>query len=532
MRKVTIKSVLSCAAVVCAMSFFTSCNEVMSRLDNPVSSYLTVNQNDGIVLNLDTVYQITASTINSDNPVTYKSSDPKIATVDANGLVTPVAEGDVEITVAVEASQYYNAGEQKVKIAVMQPLTFEALEDGTINVNYNYGITLDEPIYYSFDRMKTKNAISATTPIPVKKGQKIQFVSANDHTGDYGPYDFSYGTYNTNRFVSIQPQSQCAVYGNLMSMITPDGNYYANKTITKPYALQYLLYNYNWDGTDYVYNTLQHDKYDLVLPATELTNYCYYYTLAYTGIKKAPALPAKELTPYCYYDLFYHCDNLETAPVLSATKLAVGCYSYMFADCSSLKKTPALPVTDLESYCYQGMFQNCTSLTEAPALPATTLAPSCYRTMFNGCTSLKKAPALPAKELTNYCYYSMFNACTALEAAPALPATTLANQCYRNMFYRCANMAGEVVLPAETLTYYCYAQMFYSCSKLSKVTCLAKGYSDYRSLYYWLRNAGTAVDGPVLVRNTENTNWVNNDGYGYYAWYVPTNWTITPAITE
>ena len=531
MRKVTFKSVLSCAAVVCAMSLFTSCDEVMSKLDNPVSSYLTVNQNDGIVLNLDTIYQITASTINSDKPVTYKSSDTKIATVDANGLVTPVAEGDVEITVAVEASDYYTAGEQKVKIAVMQPLTFEALEDGTINVNYNYGITLDEPIYYSFDRMKTKKAITTTTPIPVKKGQKIQFESANDHTGDYGPYDFGYGTYNTNRYVSIQPQSKCAVYGNLMSMITPDGNYYTNKTITKPYALQYLLQgNYNWDGTEYVYYTLQHDKYDLLLPATELTYCCYYYTLAYTGIKKAPVLPA--------------------------TKLAYGCYEYMFANCSSLKKAPALPVTDLESSCYQGMFQNCTSLTEAPALPATTLAPSCYRTMFNGCTSLKKAPALPAKEMTNYCYYSMFNGCTALEAAPALPATTLADYCYRNMFYRCTslkkapalpattlaygcyqamfqscyNMEGEIELPAETLTYQCYSQMFYGCSKLSKVTCLAKGDSDYRSLYYWLRNAGTAVDSPVFVRNTDNSNWANNNGYGNYAWYVPTNWTITPAI--
>ncbi len=451
--------------------FLTSCDKVMSKLDNPVSSYLEVGKADVVIPTGDT-YQIEASTI-STMPIMYESSNPEVATVDADGLVTAIADGEATITVTVEqdANKAYLAGEQKINVAVKRPLTFEALEDGQINVSFYNGITLEKPIVYTING-GTKQEITATTSIAVKKGDKVEFESANDHTAEYG----SYYTYNTIKFVNIQPQSQCAVYGNVMSMISPDGNYHTNKTITAPYALAYLLSGYY---TDDIYCTVSHDKYDLVLPATTLNDYCYYGLLYNTGITKAPELPAEELTPYCYAYMFQNCPSLETAPELRAKELKDNCYDNMFRY-SGLTKAPALPAEVLAPYCYRRMFYGCTSLTEAPALPATDLVEYCYMWMFYGCTSLTKAPELRATELKDYCYYYMFGNCT----------------------------------------------------KLSYLKCLAKNAIGY-SVTYMLVNAGT--DKSVKTRTLErdpDTYWYVVSGNWINTLYVPLGWTVTPPYEE
>ena len=317
-------------ALLLSTLFLTSCDKVMSKLDNPVSSYLEVGKADVVIPTGDT-YQIEASTI-STMPIMYESSNPEVATVDADGLVTAIADGEATITVTVEqdANKAYLAGEQKINVAVKRPLTFEALEDGQINVSFNYGITLEKPIVYTING-GTKQEITATTSIAVTKGDKVEFESANDHTAEYG----TYGSYNRIKFVNIRPQSQCAVYGNVMSMISPDGNYHTNKTITSSYALACLLCGY-YNNTDDIYCTVSHDKYDLVLPATTLNDYCYYGLLYYTGITKAPELPAEELTPYCYAYMFENCQSLETAPELRAKELKDYCYYQMFRNCTKL----------------------------------------------------------------------------------------------------------------------------------------------------------------------------------------------------
>ena len=374
----------------------------MSKLDNPVSSYLEVGKADVVIPTGDT-YQIEASTI-STMPIMYESSNPEVATVDADGLVTAIADGEATITVTVEqdANKAYLAGEQKINVAVKRPLTFEALEDGQINVRFYYGITLEKPIVYTING-GTKQEITATTSIAVKKGDKVEFESANDHTAEYEPN-------NTIKYVNIQPQSQCAVYGNVMSMISPDGNYHTNKTITAPYALVYLLCGY-YNNTDDIYCTVSHDKYDLVLPATTLNDYCYYDLLYNTGITKAPELPAEELTPYCYAYMFENCQSLETAPELRATELKDNCYDNMFRN-SGLTKAPALPAEVLAPYCYRSMFYGCTSLTEAPALPATDLVESCYLYMFGNCTKLSYLKCLAKNAIGYSVTYMLVNAGT------------------------------------------------------------------------------------------------------------------------
>lgn len=199
-------------------------------------------------------------------------------------------------------------------------------------------------------------------------------------------------------------------------------------------------------------------------------------------------MPATTLTNYCYYEMFRSCTGLTTAPALPATTLASYCYRGMFENCTSLTTAPALPVTTLEDSCYNSMFYGCTSLTTAPELPATTLASSCYYDMFYGCTLLTTAPELPATTLTIGCYKGMFKDCTSLTTAPELPATTLATECYSGMFYNCTSLTTAPVLPATTLTENCYQAMFSLCNNLNTVTTYASNIFASGCLTNWLNN--------------------------------------------
>lgn len=355
------KSLFSGGLMLMVALLLSSCNEFMSYFDNPVSSYLSVGATDIVVPTGDT-YQIKASTINSDKTITYKSSDPTIATVDANGVVKGIIDGEATITVSIEASEYYNAGQVDVKVAVKRPLTFEALEDGHINVSYFYGITLEKPIKYTVNGDKKNiKEITANTSIAVKKGDKVEFESSNDHTGEYRvdskTGDVSY------KFVSIQPQSKCAVYGNVMSMITPDGNYHINKKITVDGALCSLF-----AGDDSSFsvipnsNILNHDTYQLLLPATTLA-------------------------PYCYWWMFGYCTSLIEAPVLPATTLAPHCYEWMFGNCSSLKKAPELKAETLTDWCYANMFNCCSKLKYVKCLAKSSADRSVYRMLWGAATA-------------------------------------------------------------------------------------------------------------------------------------------------
>ena len=457
------------------------------------------------------------------------------------------------------------------------PLTFHALEAGTITVNLDEGATLN-PIQYSLNNAVWTN-VAWNTPIALSANDVIHFRGNNgtcyDETNQAG-----------FRFVC---SNNCFIFGNLMSLIDKN-NFATSTTLTHPRAF-YRLFQTSESNT----TLLNHPYYDVVLPATTLTAYCYgklfgncqgitrapslpattlqegcYFEMFYecAALTTPPALPATTLAGYCYYKMFNGCTHLATAPTLPATTIASNCYYSMFSGCTNLTVAPELPATELFDRCYLGMFQGCTKLTTAPALPATTLAENCYYNMFSGCTNLTAAPALPAGTLTQYCYYgmfngckklttaptlpattlanycyygmfqdctrlttapalpattladhcyeSMFNGCTALTTAPALPATTLTNDCYYEMFRGCTALTTAPALPATTLSDYCYQKMFYNCSQLNYVVCLAtdKTASDcVKSWLYGVANSGTFVEAP-------NTTWPSgNSG-------IPSGWMV------
>ena len=194
--------------------------------------------------------------------------------------------------------------------------------------------------------------------------------------------------------------------------------------------------------------------------------------------------------------LFYKSINLKDASnlVLNATTLTAYCYYYMFAGCTNLTTAPELPATTLASHCYQSMFYGCSNLLTAPsALPALTLYGGCYQGMFEECRSLTAAPELPATTIASSCYIDMFRFCTSLKTGPTiLPALTLYDNCYRRMFRFCNNLENAPILPAPILVTYCYHHMFDGANKINHVKCLANsGFETEDCITNWLLNTSS-----------------------------------------
>ena len=76
-----------------------------------------------------------------------------------------------------------------------------------------------------------------------------------------------------------------------------------------------------------------------------------------TSLAKVPELPATELTDSCYYRMFNNCISLKTAPELLVKAMTDFCYSYMFSGCSFLTIEP----NELADNNYP-TFQGCTML--------------------------------------------------------------------------------------------------------------------------------------------------------------------------
>ncbi len=646
-------------ALLLVSLFTTSCKEVLGSLDNPVSSYLELKKSSSI-LEPGQTCTIEASTI-STSPITYKSLNPDKATVDAKGVVTAVDDGEATIVVETAAAENYLAGKAEFKVYVrtpdlFDPLTLEAKADGNINISFtNYfagAPELEEPIIYSINGGE-EQSVTAFTSFAVKTGDKVQFKSKNKTLARR----FKYNDYYYTQYVRILPQVQCAVYGNAMSMVSPDGNWHLNREIKEKFALGYLF-----NGAT---NLVNDETRNLTLPATTLTDSCYFYTFRNCyGLTRIPELPAKEIKNssyrYMFYNcssltevpdinvktigergcnyMFYNCDALTTAPAITAETVGdYGCYymfydsdalattpdikvktigkygmAYMFYSCTALTTAPAITAEDVDIYGFYEMFWDCTSMTkagditiknaagegafcwmydycsalkESPAITADSIGYhaganmftgchalekanainvkkigpyalqslfankpelkeavavnaeqldvyACYQ-MFNSCPKLEKAPAtLPATTLADHCYSDMFAGCTKLEKAPALPAQTLAPYCYNYMFGNCTSLTEAPELKAATLVDHCYCAMFMSCVKLNKLTCLATTMADY-GITWMLYDAGTdeSVTTRTFTRSTANNNWFVSDGNWLAAWYVPTGWTIDPAIT-
>ena len=266
----------------------------------------------------------------------------------------------------------------------------------TFNITSNGNINVPTGTTYSINGAEWENTGRTIT---VNSGETIRFKGNNS-------------TYNNNTFSGSTASFE--VEGNIMSLIYGDD--FKNKlTISSNNTFANLFKNC----------TKLVSAENLILPATTLKNFCYYY-------------------------MFAGCTSLTVAPELPATTLAQYCYGSMFQGCTSLATAPALPANTLAQFCYMNMFQSCTSLTTAPVLPANTLAPYCYSTMFNGCTSLTTAPELPATTLAESCYMNMFNGCTKLKYIKCLATNISATNCTSYWAYSVSSTGTFVKNPNMT----------------------------------------------------------------------------------
>lgn len=374
------------------------------------------------------------------SPTTF--SNLTIEATTAAGIYTYAAPSAVNLS----HSTYYQSTVKMTNTSQATPLTFEAKEAGASVTFKTYtGSTLSAP-EYSTDGSSWTRYTWGTAITLEKVGDKVMFRGDNATYAGGGSY--AYSTFTCDK--------DCYIYGNVMSLVSSTG-YVSATTLTAGSTFRKLF-----EKNTHIVN---HPTLSIVLPATTLTNSCYYA---------------------------------------------------MFDGCSQLTKAPALPATKMEQGCYWGMFSE-TGITAAPALPAQTLANACYMLMFDNCPHLTTPPALPATTLAESCYAGMFLQCSSLEYAPELPATTMMKNCYYTMFYMCGKITTAPVLPAATLAEGCYMSMFSQCTNLNSVTCLATNISAKNCTYDWL--TGVAATG-TFTKAGEMTGWTTG-GNG-----IPTGWTV------
>ena len=164
------------------------------------------------------------------------------------------------------------------------PLTFEAIEAGTVTYT---------PADASMKVQYSKNG-GAWNPyssaISLSAGDKVSFRGMND----------TYRTFSQcSRFVC---SADCYLYGNIMSLVTDytsDADAFAsNVTLTADKTFFGLFYD------DNNHHIKSHASKPIVLPATTLTEECYYCLFSKTGLTNAPVLPAIVLANYCYAYMF------------------------------------------------------------------------------------------------------------------------------------------------------------------------------------------------------------------------------------
>ena len=310
-------------------------------------------------------------------------------------------------------------GEAEMFDALHTPLTLEATENGTTvtitdesGVTFSYTVNGGAPV-----------STSADTTIPLQAGDKVQFFSTNSalgvNTDPENPEGYS--------FLRIKVDKKSYVYGNVMSMVDDTGDF-ANDVTLADYAMPGLFTGYS--SANYISFL---DSKPLILPATNISK-------------------------YCYNGMFARCAELSSLPegFLPAKEMKEQCYAFMFVACSSLTSLPddLLPAGrggegSLAEYCYYCMFQSCADLTTLADdfLPATTLADNCYHGMFKGCDKLTHAPTLKASTLVKECYWDIFCECRGLSEVTCLATNISASNC----LYSWLSNAGKNISGPKTL---------------------------------------------------------------------------------
>lgn len=245
------------------------------------------------------------------------------------------------------------------------PLTFEIISGGTIcwKCSADPSFHPERTIEYNINGGEWSSITSTWegTRLNVEAGDIVQFKANYEEYGAPGKFSQFCGT--TATYI---------VYGNIMSLIKGD-NYATADTFTERGVFYGLFRN----------NMGLLDAYNLVLPATNLTDRCYANMFfncnnLERGPKEVPDANliwddgGYEAIAYGSFEgMFGLCSNLVVAPILKQKVLGSGgYYASMFTGCSKLNHIVCL-ATDIEDQDSPGSFTNCRYWTSGVAATGT-----------------------------------------------------------------------------------------------------------------------------------------------------------------
>ena len=135
MKPTFLSKVYQTALMCCLAVILTGCDELLSALDNPIQTFISMTTTD-VKLTVGDTYQRQATTV-SPATIVYTSSDATVATVDANGVVEAIAEGEATITASVAEVDYWTAASTSYKVIVKPAIVYAtslALNEATLRV--------------------------------------------------------------------------------------------------------------------------------------------------------------------------------------------------------------------------------------------------------------------------------------------------------------------------------------------------------------------------------------------------------------
>ena len=302
--------------------------------DNPVRTSLEVDTSTLTLAVGESATRTATTEAKKAYQITYSSSNPAVATVDQNGKVTGVTEGEAVITVHMDETReswyaaktlVYNvvvknpSAEQLANVDKATPLTLVAQADGKITVTFNNGIILANDIHYTVNGGAEQTIVKDTKgayDIELKKGDVVQLYSINTSLGGSAVAGARGGTRAVDdgaKYINIRPSMKTEIFGNVMSLLKGKDNLESATTIEANNAFYGLF-----AGADKLVNN---DERLLVLPATTLTEGCYQDMFnGCKGIEKAPELPAPKLEKNCYQEMFYDCAKLNHVKCLATER--------------------------------------------------------------------------------------------------------------------------------------------------------------------------------------------------------------------
>lgn len=265
----------------------------------------------------------------ADANIVWSTSDPNTATIDQDGNITVIADGQVTICARDTLSGLQDC-ETITVVKTPEPgpdtggtgytneyFTIEALESGNLYMHASY-------VYYSVNGGPWLGY--EEPPLWVNAGDKVRF----KHDCVYNAAQI-HGAFSGNTLAFN-------VYGNILSMQYLDS--FSGETSAYEYG-DFQQFFLNCTGLV--------DASNLVIPTGLTTGAFSEMFKGCTSLLNAPELPATTLTNSCYGGMFEGCRRLTLPPVLPATTLQPGCYNRMFYGCSTLREVTCYATANLST---------------------------------------------------------------------------------------------------------------------------------------------------------------------------------------